>query len=114
MEDKAAGSYTRLALYISTTSQLAWVIPEFTFNAKGGSLRGLSDTSKHIELHVGSQGLHQTDGGGALSFAQRGGRNAADKRILVSGGKKQLLFRQTIKAVTLAEHAEMLFCRFKF
>lgn len=52
---------------------------KITFNAKGRSLRGLSDTSEHIELHVGSKGLHQANGGGALSFTQRCGCNAADR-----------------------------------
>lgn len=47
-----------------------------TFNAERGSLRGLADASKHVEVHVGSQGLDQADGGGALALAQRGGRDA--------------------------------------
>lgn len=61
------------------------IIPKFTFNAKGGSLRGLSDTSEHIDIHVGSQGLDQADGGGALSFTQRGGGNAADRKSSSAG-----------------------------
>lgn len=61
------------------------IIPKLTFNAKRGSLRGLSDTSKHIELHVGSQGLDQADGGGALSFTQRGGCNSADRKSPSAG-----------------------------
>lgn len=59
---------------------------KITFNAKGRSLRGLSDASEHIELHVGPEGLHQANGGGALSFTQRCGCNAADRESLSGGG----------------------------
>lgn len=55
---------------------------KLTFNAKGRPLGRLSDTSKNIELHVSSEGLDQPDGGGALSFAQRGGRDAVKQRIV--------------------------------
>lgn len=53
---------------------------KITFNAEGGTLRRLSDTSKHIELHLGSEGLDQADCGGAFSFTQGGGCNTADKK----------------------------------
>lgn len=52
---------------------------KFTFDAKGRTLGRLSHTSKHIELHVSSKGLNQSDGGGALSFAKRGGSDAVSR-----------------------------------
>lgn len=52
---------------------------ELTFNAKGGSLGGLSNTSEGVELHVGSHGLNQADRGGALTFTQRSGCDAAGR-----------------------------------
>lgn len=55
-----------------------------TFNTKCGSLRRLSDAGKHIELQVGSQGLDQSDGCGALSFTQWGRSNSAVKVINVN------------------------------
>lgn len=54
-------------------------VAKFTFDAKGRSLGRLSDTSKHIELHVSSEGLNQPDGGGALSFTKRGGSDATSR-----------------------------------
>lgn len=54
-------------------------VAEFTFDAKGRPLGRLPDAGKHIELHVSSEGLNQADGGGALSFSERGGSDAASR-----------------------------------
>lgn len=58
------------------------MVPKFTFDTKGWSLGRLSDTSKHIELHVSSKGLNQPDGGGALSFTKRSGCDAVGRGSL--------------------------------
>lgn len=50
-----------------------------TFDAKGRPLGRLPDAGKHIELHVSAEGLDQTDGGGALSFSERGGSDAVSR-----------------------------------
>lgn len=58
---------------------LVCTVAEFTFDAKGRSLGRLPDAGKHIELHVSSEGLDQTDGGGALSFSKRSGSDAVSR-----------------------------------
>lgn len=55
------------------------MVPKFTFDTKGWSLGRLSDTSKHIALHVSSKSLNQPDSGGALSFTKRSGCDAVGR-----------------------------------
>lgn len=50
-----------------------------TFDAKGRTLGRLPDAGEHIELHVSSEGLNQANGGGALSFSERGGSDAVSR-----------------------------------
>lgn len=44
-----------------------------TFNPEGGSLGGLPETGKGIELQMGRQGLNQANGHCTFAFAQWGG-----------------------------------------
>jgi len=50
-----------------------------TFDAKRGTLGGLADAGEHVELQVGTEGLRQADGGGALALPQGGGGDAGGR-----------------------------------
>lgn len=54
-------------------------VAKLTFDAKGRPLGRLTNAGKHIELHVSSERLNQADGGGALSFSERGGSDAISR-----------------------------------
>ena len=54
-----------------------------TFDPKGGTLRWLSHTGKHIEMEVSSKSLCQSNGGRTLTLPQWSGRHTSHNHIPV-------------------------------
>merc|ERR1712137_1285947 len=57
-----------------------------TFNAKSGSLTGLTNTSHRLALKMSAESLRQANGCGGLAFAQGCGCDASDNDVLTESG----------------------------